>query len=31
VINHETRLGLAPLLRRHSIPAICEWREMAAS
>src|SRR5262245_5004188 len=25
------RLGLAPLLRRHSIPAICEWREMAAS
>jgi len=25
------RLGIAPLLRRHSILAICEWREMAAS
>src|SRR5262245_29467926 len=26
-----SRLALAPILRRHSIPAICEWREMAAS
>jgi putative tryptophan/tyrosine transport system substrate-binding protein len=26
-----SRLVLAPILRRHSIPAICEWREMAAS
>jgi putative ABC transport system substrate-binding protein len=26
-----SRLVLAPILRRHAIPAICEWREMAAS
>ena len=25
------RLMLSPILRRHAIPAICEWREMAAS
>ena len=26
-----SRLALAPILRRHSIPAICEWREMVTS
>src|SRR5215510_10802639 len=31
LLANSFRLGLAPLLRRHSIPAICEWRETAAS